>query len=395
MTYQHPLKQVLTQRLSEPRRFIQVLYGPRQVGKTTMITQFLTDLNGLSHFATADNVVTHNPIWIEQQWEIARYKLRTSGADNLILIFDELQKIENWSESVKKEWDADTRIKTPIKVIILGSSRLLLQQGLTESLAGRFETQYMSHWSFKEMNEAFGIDENQFVWFGGYPGAISLIDDEMRWKRYIMDALVETSISRDILMLTRIEKPALMKRLFDLGCLYSGQILSFNKILGQLHDAGNTTTLTYYLNLLGTAGLLSGLEKFSSATHLRRSSSPKFQVHNTALGNAISQDSFTEIINNPGKWGRCVESAIGAHLLNCSVTERYNLYYWRHRNDEIDFVIEKNRRVIGLEIKSGTESIGKGLNAFKRHFAPDRVYLIGKDGIPWKDFLRENPTHLF
>ena len=395
MRYQRFQKQILTKRINEPRRFIQVIYGPRQVGKTTLVTQILDELETPSHFASADNVSANGAVWLEQQWNIARHKLTTTRAPTLLFVIDEIQKIENWSESVKKEWDADTRSNTLLKIIILGSSRLLLQQGLTESLAGRFETHYMSHWSFSEMNAAFSIDENQFVWFGGYPGAISLIDDEARWKQYIKDSLIDTSISRDILMLTRVDKPALMKRVFELGCLYSGQILSYNKILGQLHDAGNTTTLAHYLTLLGSAGLLSGIEKFSRVPHRQRASSPKFQVQNTALANAQSLDTFKEIFNSPGKWGRCVESAIGAHLLNFSYTERYNLYYWRHRHDEIDFVLEKDRRVIGIEIKTGSEKFIKGMSAFKRQFKPDRVYLIGKDGIPWKEFMRGNPAQLF
>ena len=192
-----------------------------------------------------------------------RFVFPAANVPEYLLVVDEIQKIENWSEIVKQQWDKDTRENINIKVILLGSSRLLIQKGLTESLAGRFETFYLGHWSFAEMQAAFQWSIEQYVYFGGYPGSASLINDEERWKNYIKDALIETSISKDILMLTRVDKPALLKRLFELGCLFSGQILSFTKIIGQLQDAGNTTTLANYLKLLSDCGLLGGLEKYA------------------------------------------------------------------------------------------------------------------------------------
>jgi predicted AAA+ superfamily ATPase len=218
---------------------------------------------------SADAVDVSNSFWLEQQWETSRIKLKQSGAKEFLLVVDEIQKINNWSETVKMLWDTDTKNNVSLKVVVLGSSRLLIQQGLTESLAGRFETTFMSHWSYSEMHEAFDWNENQYVWFGGYPGAATLISDEQRWKNYVKDSLIETSISKDILMLTRVDKPALMKRLFELSCHYSGQILSFNKMLGQLKDAGNTTTLSHYLSLLSTAGLVAGIEKYSNNVTFR------------------------------------------------------------------------------------------------------------------------------
>jgi len=271
---------VLTHRIeSEPRQFIQVLYGPRQVGKTTLALQFMESTNLPVHFASADLVSTGQSGWIEA----ARIKLHQSEQNDAVLIIDEIRKIGNWSEAVKKEWDSDTAKQKSLKVILPGSSRLLLQQGLTESLAGRFESICIGHWSYREMKEAFDYTPDQHVWFGGYPGAASLIHDKSRWRRYMTDALIETSISKDILMLTRVDKPALMKRLFEIGCSYSGRILSFTKILSQLQDAGNTKTLAHYLRLLDTARLLCGLERYSPELVRRRATIPKFQVHNTAL----------------------------------------------------------------------------------------------------------------
>jgi predicted AAA+ superfamily ATPase len=388
-------KKVLTHRIeSEPRQFIQVLYGPRQVGKTTLALQFMESTNLPVHFASADLVSTGQSGWISQQWEAARIKLRQSEQNDAVLIIDEIQKIGNWSEAVKKEWDSDTAQQKSLKVILLGSSRLL-QQGLTESLAGRFESIYIGHWSYREMKEAFDYTPEEYVWFGGYPGAASLIHAESRWRRYIMDVLIETSISKDILMLTRVDKPALMKRLFEIGCSYSGRILSFTKILGQLQDAGNTTTLAHYLRLLDTAGLLGGLERYSPELVRQRASIPKFQVHNTALISAQQQHTFQEISANPVQWGRWVESAIGAHILNHTRTDAINLYYWHQGNHEVDFVLEYKGNVIGLEIKSGHSQQASGMAAFVQQYKPHKVLLIGNSAIPWQEFLELEPLDLF
>ena len=387
--------QTLIKRMQEPRRFLQVIMGPRQVGKTTLVTQLAAQVKIDYHFVSADSVAASNATWLEQQWEAARIKLAQHEAKEFLLVIDEIQKIDNWSETVKLLWDTDTRNNLNLKVILLGSSRLLLQQGLTESLAGRFESTYMGHWSFDEMQQAFGWDVNQYVWFGGYPGSATLIDDEERWKTYVTESLIETSISKDILMLTRVDKPALMKRLFELGCLYSGQILSYTKVLGQLQDAGNTTTLSHYLELLDTAGLLAGIEKYAPDVIRQRSSSPKFQVHNTALISAQRNDLFKDTLAKPDEWGRMVESAIGAHLINHSLTEKFNLHYWRERNEEVDFVIERKGKVIGLEVKSGAARSTSGMTAFKNKFNPDKVLLIGNAGLPWQDFLKLNPASLF
>jgi predicted AAA+ superfamily ATPase len=392
--FQRHYLQALTKRMNEPRKFIQVLMGPRQIGKTTLVTQLTEKIKTGYHFTSADAVASGS-VWLEQQWETARLKMEQSKAKEFLLVIDEIQKIDNWSQTIKLLWDADTRNKKNLKVILLGSSRLLVQKGLTESLAGRFESTYMGHWSYTEMKQAFGWDVNKYVWFGGYPGSADLINDEERWKSYVQESLIETSISKDILMLTRVDKPALMKRLFELGCLYSGQILSYTKVLGQLQDAGNTTTLSHYLELLDTAGLLAGVEKYSPNVIRQRSSSPKFQVHNTALISAQRDETIKDIKAKPGEWGRMVESAIGAHLVNHSLTEKFNLHYWRERNDEVDFVIERKGKIIGLEVKSGAAGSASGMAAFQNRFKPYKVLLIGKTGLPWQDLLQMNPVDLF
>ena len=393
--FYRPYFQTVKERIQEDRKFIQVILGPRQVGKTTMITQLLPQLSIPNLYESADAVLATNSAWLTQIWESARLQIKVSGAKEFLLVIDEIQKIDNWSEIVKQQWDKDTREKINIKVILLGSSRLLIQKGLTESLAGRFETLYLGHWTYAEMHEAFGWSIEQYVYFGGYPGSATLIDDEERWKNYIKDSLIETSISKDILMLTRVDKPALLKRLFELGSLYSGQILSYTKIIGQLHDAGNTTTLANYLNLLSDCGLLGGLDKYAGDIIRKRGSSPKFQVYNNALITSQSNETYEKAIVNPELWGRLVESSVGAHLINNSISERYNLYYWREGNHEVDFVLEKGDKVIGLEVKSGMKAENAGMSVFAEKFHPEKVLLVGTGGIPYEEFLKINPRELF
>jgi len=393
--FERPYLEPLKARINEQRKFIQVVMGPRQIGKTTLITQLVQKLSIGYTFESADAISNSNTAWLRQVWETARIKMQASGAMEYLLVIDEIQKIDNWSETVKQQWDLDTRQGTNIKVVLLGSSRLLIQKGLTESLAGRFETNYLGHWSFQEMHSAFGWGIKEYIYFGGYPGSASLINDEERWKNYIKDSLIETSISKDILMLTRIDKPALLKRLFELGSLYSGQILSYTKLISEMQDAGNTTTLSHYLNLLSDCGLLGGLEKYAGSVIRKRSSSPKFQVYNNALLTAQDDNQFSNIDANPKEWGRLVESAIGTHLINHSVSGRYNLYYWREGNEEVDFVMEKDGKVIAIEVKSGKKGENKGMNTFAEKFHPEKVLLVGTGGIPHEGFLKIRPMELF
>lgn len=387
--------QTIKNRLNEPRSFIQVLYGPRQVGKTTLIKQVLDEISAPFLFATADDIIGADGVWLRTTWNEARLKIKTAKYTDFVLVIDEIQKIENWSEIVKKEWDSDTFNDIPIKLVILGSSSLLIQKGLTESLAGRFEAIAITHWSFTEMNEAFDFDIDDYIWFGGYPGSAKLIKDEERWKQYIRTSLIETSISRDILMLSQIEKPALLRRLFNIGCSYSAQILSLTKVQGELMEKGNITTLSNYLSLLKSAGLLCGLEKFSGDIIRTRSSKPKFQVFNNALISAQSELTKDMAKNDHKLWGRLVESAIGMHLLNKTYTENFNLYYWNENSNEVDFVIEKGDKIIGIEVKSGKDSTNNGMAIFESKFHPTALYTVGSNGIPIEDFLRSNPSNLF
>lgn len=386
--YRRPVLALLVSRLREPRRFLQVLAGPRQTGKTTLAQQAMETLGLPAHYASADEPTLRGRGWIEEQWEMGRLKARDSARGGALLALDEVPKVTGWSETVKRLWDADGRRRVPLKVLLLGSSPLLLQRGLTESLAGRFELIRVPHWSFGEMREAFGWSLEQFLYFGGYPGAASLIGDRPRWAHYILDSLVETTISRDILLMARVDKPALLRRLFQLGCDYSGQVLSYQKMLGQLQDAGNTTTLAHYLELLSGAGMLAGLQKFSGRRVRQRGSSPKLTVLNTALMTAAAPQDFAEARQDREFWGRLVESAVGAHLLNTAAGSTTEVFYWRERNREVDFVVRAGRRLIGVEVKSGRKREAlAGMAEFAKAFRPHRVLLIGGDGIALEEFL--------
>lgn len=387
--YKRPVYKTLLSRLREPRRFLQVLAGPRQVGKTTLIRQVIEALNIPSHYASADEPTLKGSIWIEQQWEIGRLHARKGEKyREALLVLDEVQKVSGWSEIVKRLWDEDTATKTPIKVVLLGSAPLLIQRGLTESLAGRFEIIPLTHWSFSEMKDAFGWNVEQFIYFGGYPGAADLINDQNRWSRYIIDSLIETTISRDILLMTRVDKPALLRRLFLLGCDYSGQILSYQKMLGQLQDAGNTTTLAHYLELLAGAGMVIGLQKFAGKRVKQRGSSPKLQVLNTALISAQSNMSFSAALTNRNFWGRLVETAIGAHLVNNTIGTKAEVLYWRERVREVDFILCHGKDIVAIEVKSGRiKDTIAGIEAFSSLFKPKKKLLVGGTGISIEKFL--------
>jgi uncharacterized protein len=389
--FQRPQAAELDRRLRAPRRHVQIIAGARQVGKTTLVQQVIETIDLPVRFASADEPTLRGADWIAQQWETARLSAGPRGA---VLVLDEVQKAIGWSESVKRLWDEDTRAKRPIKVVLLGSAPLLVQQGLTESLAGRFEILHLPHWSLAEMRAAFDFSVDQYIYFGGYPGAAPLVTEPERWRRYILDALVETTIARDVLLLTRVDKPALLRRLFELGCRYSGQVLSYNKMLGQLHDAGNTTTLAHYLDLLGGAGLLTGLFKFARHTIRQKGSSPKLQVLNTALMTAQSEFTFEDAKEYREFWGRLVESAIGAHLANAAASHECDLFYWREGSREVDFVGRAGRTLTAIEVKSNrSRDTHPGRAAFAESFRPIRQLLVGGDGIAIEEFLLRPVSH--
>jgi len=378
----------LRQRLAEPRRFIQIVTGARQVGKTTLVNQVAEQAGLPYRYGSADEPTLRGPGWIAQQWDIARLEADRAGAGGALLILDEVQKASGWAESVKRLWDEDTLAGRRLKVVLSGSAQLLIGRGLTESLAGRFEVVHLPHWSYQEMRTAFGWSLEQHLFYGAYPGAAPLVGQPARWSRYIRDSLIEITVSRDILLLSRVNKPVLLRRLFELGCDYSGQILSYTKMLGQLQEAGNTTTLAHYLDLLSAAGMVTGLQKYSGGGVRRRGSSPKLQVCNTALMAALSGLTLDQALEDRAFWGRLVESAVGAHLVNAAAAGLCEVFYWRGRGREVDFVVRAGRHLTAMEVKSGrARSTLPGMVAFTRMFNPDRTLLVGEDGVSLDDFL--------
>lgn len=394
-----PLAQLIA-RLQEPRRFLQVVAGPRQVGKTTLVAQALAELAKQSpqmaqHSVSADSPGLAGAHWLATQWEVARSLAAQAGS--CLLVLDEVQKLPQWTEEVKRLWDEDTRAGRDVRVVILGSAPLLIARGLTESMTGRFEMTRLGHWSYAEMRAAFGFTLDQYIFYGGYPGAASLVGDEARWAAYVRDALIETTISKDVLLMSPVSKPALLRRVFDLACRYSGQVLSYQKMMGQLSDAGNTTTLAHYLDLLEGAGMVCGLQKYAGQAVRQRASSPKLQVFNTALMGAIAVGEgcgLRQLQAVPEQWGRMVESAVGAELLARHVehsTSQPQLYYWREGGAEVDFIVQGKgvgqQGLFALEVKSGGQlQAAPGLDAFCAHYPQTRPLIVGTGGLalePW------------
>lgn len=401
---------ILKQRLGEAPRLIIIVSGPRQVGKTTMVRQALP-VNS-SCFVAADQPVpeTIDPFsehagsaiidtdlagspltskWLIDQWQQARAQaVALPSGERYVLAIDEIQKIPRWSEVVKGLWDADRANELPLHVILLGSSPWLVQKGLTESLMGRYESISLTHWSYPEMQVAFDFSLDEYIYFGGYPGSAGFIRDEPRWQSYVRGALIHPSIEKDILQMRRVDKPALLKTLFELGCgAYSGQIISYTKLQGQLQDAGNTVTLAHYLDLLSQAGLLTGLQKYAGKKHRQRASSPKLNACNTALISALSGYTFEQAKNDRSFWGRLVESAVGAHLIN-TATDHCVVQYWRESSCEVDFVLSNHHTIVALEVKSGTSfAAPKGLNIFTKKFKGAKQIIVGEGGISLTECL--------
>ena len=395
MEYKRPQFAEVLDRMNEPRKFIQVLAGPRQVGKSTLIDQVLAECQIPHYLYNADGVDENDTDWIRRIWETTRTLMDTRQQTEAVLVIDEIHKIKRWSEIVKREWDADTRSKRQLKLFILGSSRLMLRKGLTESLAGRFELIRLGHWTLQEMEDAFGWTLDEWIYYGGYPGSASLIKDMRRWKKYIKESLVAPAIEKDIILTSNIYKPALMKQLFELGCTYSAELLSLTKALGQLQDAGNVTTLSSYLEILHQCNLLAGLQKYANDEARRYQSIPKYQVYNNALLTVFKGTSYEKDRIDPQIWGRWIESAVGAYLLGGAEEGGYSVYYWRERSDEVDFIIVRQGEVMALEVKSGRRGMNSGIPKFNDLFHPKHSLVIGTDGIPFEEFFRMRIEDLF
>jgi uncharacterized protein len=376
--------------LTHAKNLIQILTGPRQVGKSTVAMQLMDKWEGNVRYASADLPIPPGAEWIAHQWNLAR----TAG-EKPLLIIDEVQKVSGWSEAVKSLWDEDRRQNHDVRVLLLGSSALLMQKGLSDSLTGRFFLHRLRHWQYGDMSRAFAVPLEGWLYFGGYPGAVSFLDNEGLWRSYVRDSLIETVIARDVLQMERIAKPALLRHLFMLSTAYPAQILSYNKMLGQLTDAGNTTTLAHYVQVLHSAFLLSGLELFKVGQRPKRGSSPKLILWNSALVNAVSGYGYEATRNDPERWGRLVENAVGAALLNQLEGTAYELYYWREKDWEVDFVLHAPGHTWAIEVKSSRMKNAHGLRRFLDRYPDAQPFIVGGTGMPLEEFFGTPLTEVF
>jgi len=386
--YERPLVRRLEQALGTAPNLIHIVTGPRQVGKTTIASTIAERWSGPVRLAAADEMLPPSGEWLQTQWQLARRDARDGSC---LLVLDEVQKIPNWSGIVKGLWDADRRQRVNVKVLLLGSSALLLAQGTSESLMGRFLLYPCVHWGFSECKAAFDWDLDQWLFYGGYPGAALLAHDLKLWRSYVRDALIEPALARDILSLQRVTKPALLRHLFAFACHFPAQAVSYNKMVGQLQDAGNTTTLAHYLDLLETAYLVTGLERFSGKIARSRGSTPKLIGWNNALINALDLRTFEEAREDGAWWGRLIENAVGAHFLNHLPRPTYAVSWWREGNDEVDFIIQGGKKTWAIEVKSGRSGSAAGLEVFRRAHPAAKSLLIGTGGMSLEEFFTADP----
>lgn len=390
--FRRSLVATLAQRMNEPRHFIQMLIGPRQTGKSTALRQALSDMDLPYHVALA-SIDSSSRDWLRAQWLQAR-NLINAQSPSAVLVIDEVQLVDQWSAVVKELWDEDAWSGLDLRVVLSGSSSLLLQKGLTEGLTGRFEIIRSTHWSLSECKEAFGYSLDDFLFFGGYPGGAPLTGNKNRWLDYLNDAVIEPSISKDVIALDEVRKPALMRKLFQVGAPYSGQELSYRKILGQLDDAGNTTTVAHYLDLLDGAGMLCGLQKYDPKLIREKASSPRLMVYDTALMTATYGSYRDFLLTDPERKGRLVESAVGAFLLARSKQQHFEVRWWREGTHEVDFVLTQGDAVTAIEVKSGRVKSLKGLTAFVNQVPHAKTIVVGSTDCPLERFL-EGEVALF
>lgn len=383
--YQRSIVNTLAKHLQEPRRFIQVVVGPRQTGKTTAVRQALEAETRPVRFVRASQDIPATQDWLRREWGEARRLAASEGC--ALLVVDEVQMVSQWSAVTKALWDEDTDQDTNLLVVLTGSSSLLLQKGLREGLTGRFEIIPCQQWDFGECAEAFGLSLDEYLYFGGYPGAAPLKNDKDRWLDYLQNSIIAPSVLKDVISLDRVTKPALMEALFTLGSAYSGQEVSYRKLLGQLDDAGNATTIAHYLSLLSDAGLLSGLQKYTEKLIKTRASSPRLIAHDTSLMVASYGRYRDFLLSDPDRRGHLVESAVGGYLLKRAIKEHFDVCWWREGADEVDFVIQDGMARTALEVKSGKiKSLG-GLDAFTRRYPDTHTLVVGSSEAPLEDFL--------
>lgn len=397
MLYERQQLSILKDRMAEPRRRIQIIMGPRQVGKSTLVGQFADGTNVSFDLFSADGVNRYDTQWIPAHWQQARMKMDQNEESEHILIIDEIQKILGWSEQVKKEWDTDTRQKRNLKVILLGSSRILLEKDLNESLEGRFETIKMGFWEWQEMRDAFGFTMQEYIYFGGFPGLAPDIKDEDRWRSLMEDTIITPILTRDILEIEEIRNPALLRQVFELACIESAREFSLTKMQGTM-NRGTVPTIKTYLNILDQTMTVKPIQKYSPSPVKEKNSVPKMQVYNSAFRNRYGLYTFKEAVMDATEWGRQVESAVGAFLSNRSILDGFDLLYWRdEKKKECDFVLKKGQALVAIEVKSKSADDTKGFEEFKRLYENhiSSALIVGPEGFPLEDFFSLDLKNLF
>ena len=359
-----PFISKLEHNLAHSPQFLQVLLGSRQVGKTTSILHFLEHEYSTPYlYVSADAILSANLSWVIENWQNARAKGAT-------IVIDEIQKVHNWAETIKALWDDEKRRPNPIACILLGSSSLDIQKGLTESLTGRFQLTRAHHWNFSESKAAYEISFDEFLHFGGYPASYAFVKSPQDWSNYVQTSIVSTVIEKDILSNHTVKSPALFKQAFEILIAYPAQEISYTKILGQLQDKGNTDLIKHYIALFEGAYLLRALEKFSQKPLVKKSSSPKILPLCSAFYYLTLQSSY-----EPEERGRAFELLVGCQLDRTGL----ELYYWREGNFEVDFVLKRGKEIWGIEVKSGKKRSPRGLEKFKGSFPQAKTVIISPD----------------
>lgn len=384
--YERDIVATLRNRIAEERRFIQIVIGPRQTGKSTAVAQALGGLDVPVVAFSFDRPRDQRARRLEELWGQARQML--DGSDEVVVSLDEIQKVPDWSSTVKFLWDEDALQGRNVKAILTGSSALTLQTGMAESLKGRFEEVVSTQWTFQECRDAFGYTLDEFLFFGGYPGSSPLIRDLDRWFAYMHGSIIEPTLTQDVLEMERVRKPALLRALFEIGAAYSAQEISYRKLLGQLDDRGNTETVSHYLDLIAHAGLLSGLKKYDEKPLRAKTSSPRLMVHDTSLMTAATEEDWESLVSDPARRGHLVESAVGAYLIARSQSERFSVHWWRERDAEVDFVVAKGHRRTAIEVKGGrAHGAALGLGKFLERFPGSSGLVVGSESCPLESFL--------
>lgn len=401
-SYEH-CRAALLSRLAEPAPGrIQILTGPRQVGKTTLLLELAERFGGRAVYAAGDQPDAALPGFWERCWTQAEDRAKRRAA---ILLLDEVHFLSNWAGRLKGSWDRVRRRRIPLHVVVTGSSAIQVATGSRESLAGRFERLHLSHWSAASLAAAFHLAPPQaalnLVRFGSYPGAVALQRDQARWRDYVRDAILEPAVGRDMLALGSVRRPALLRQVFAIAADSPAQIVSLQKLQGQLQDSGALETVAHYLKLLSDAYLVAPLEKFSPRVQRSRASPPKLVLLNNALLSAASARGAPDPARDPGRFGQWVENACLAFAVNQS----QQVSYWREEPLEVDAVLDGSWGKWAVEIKTGKYDAQalKGLLEFCRRnpeFAPLVISAPGDERIAsrhgvaavnWRDYLVAGP----